>query len=114
MRRLFCTALTFGAILSVSLGCATEETEEEEDILPTDIFEISVGPELEVCTEGGQKCMVVNGGHYYERIIGFDYEPGYHYVLRVENYKFADDEFPDDARRVGRRLLEVLEKRKAE
>ena len=80
-----------------------------------EIREVTVGPTLAKCYGVGlQSCMVVDGGLFYDRIEGFDFEPGYNYRLRIGVYDPWDGkEPPQDAGRHAYRLLEQLEKTRA-
>ncbi len=62
------------------------------------------------------KCMVVDGGLFYDSIEGFDYEEGYVYRLKIERYDAwpGQGEPPQDAGRYGYRLVEVLSRRAVE
>ncbi len=45
---------------------------------------VTVGPEMQPCTGvGEQECLVVDGELFYDSIEGFDYEPGFEYVLEI-------------------------------
>ena len=77
------------------------------------VREVTVGPELVAC-EGPfpQQCMVVDGELFYGDIDGFEYEAGYRYRLRIEQYdRFPGrTEIPQDTGRYGYRLVTLLEK----
>ena len=76
-------------------------------------MEVTVGPQTEQCVgEAVQTCLVVDGELFYDDILGFDFEPGYRYVIRMERFDaWPDrDEPPQDASRYGYRLIEILEK----
>ena len=77
----------------------------------TELMEVTVGPELEDCVGiAPMKCMVVDGGLFYDPIVGFDHEPGYEYRLRIERYDPWEGEPPADASEYAYRLIEVIEK----
>lgn len=77
------------------------------------VREVTVGPELVAC-EGPfpQQCMVVDGELFYGDIDGFEYEAGYRYRLRIEQYdRFpGQTEIPQDTGRYGYRLVALLGK----
>ena len=55
---------------------------------------------------------MVDGGFFYDEIDGFDHEPGYEYLLKIEQYDAfpGEDEPPQDTGRYGYRLLELVSK----
>ena len=77
-----------------------------------EVREVVVGPELEDCVGvGPMKCMVVDGLLFYDGIDGFDYEQGYEYRLRIEQFDaWPGQEPPQDAGRYGYRLIEIISK----
>lgn len=90
-----------------------------EDAAPADvetdgvIIEVTVGPEMEDCVGAApMRCLVVDGGLFYEPVEGFEHEQGYEYRLRIERYDAWPDqaEPPADASRYGYRLIEVISK----
>ncbi len=61
-----------------------EFADEHTDLEPV-IEEFLIGPELQDCVGvGPQTCMIVNDEYFYDSIVGFEYEEGYNYELRVE------------------------------
>lgn len=77
------------------------------------VREVTVGPERVDCVGVGPRlCLVVDGGLFYDAIDGFDYEEGYHYRLRIEQYDAwpGQEEPPADAGRYGYRLIELISK----
>ena len=109
----------------VSVACANEDRSGEAStpvapdiVQPTlspspEVMEVSVGPQLESCVGSyPMMCMVVDGDLFYDEIEGFDFEPGYEYKLRIEQYDRwpNTDEPPQDAGKYGYRLIEVLQK----
>ena len=77
------------------------------------VQEVVVGPEQVECTGSApQLCLVVDGELFYDEIEGFEYEAGYIYRLRIEEYDRwpGQTEIPQDAGRYGYRLLELLAK----
>ena len=91
-------ALVFGA-------CTT-------DVSTTEVLEVEVAPELVDCVGvAPMKCMVVDGEFFYGSIDGFDYEEGYVYKLRIEQYEaYPGREPPQDASKYGYRLIELISK----
>ena len=78
-----------------------------------EVMEVMVGPVLLECVGAGpRKCLEVNGELFYESIVGFEYEEGYNYRLKIEQYDASPGEEgpPQDASRYGYRLIEVLRK----
>ena len=83
-----------------------ELLEEGESSLLT----FNVGPERMTCTgEMEMECLIVNGEYFYDEIAGFEFEPGFEYVLRVE--RISKDNVPMDASSYEYNLVEVEEKR---
>ena len=77
------------------------------------VQEVVVGPEQVECTGSApQLCLLVDGELFYDEIEGFEYEAGYIYRLRIEEYDRwpGQTEIPQDAGRYGYRLLELLAK----
>lgn len=84
-----------------------------DDSRATVVLEVTVEPELVDCVGvGPRKCLVVDGEFFYESIEGFDHEPGYRYMIRMERFDAWPEmeEPPQDASRYGYRLIEILEK----
>ncbi len=101
--------------LSCGVGAGTDASTDEPggDSRTTAVLEVSVGPELVDCVGiGPRKCLVVDGKFFYDSIAGFDYEPGYRYMIRMERFEAwpGSEEPPQDASRYGYRLIEILEK----
>ena len=101
--------------LACGAGGASNEaaTDVPEDTLETTVLEVTVGAERVDCVGvAPKKCLVVDGLYFFDSIEGFDYEPGYRYVIRMERYDAWPDmeEPPQDASAYGYRLLEILEK----
>ncbi len=75
---------------------------------------VYVGPyQVDCVGVGPQKCLLVKEDAegdwtmYYDRIVGFDYEPGYEYTLRISEEKVKDP--PADASSIRWTLVEVVE-----
>ena len=81
----------------------------------TMVMEVVVGPKLEDCVGSHpMRCMVVDGSLFYSEIEGFDYEEGYEYRLRIEEYDpWGGEEPPQDASAYNYRLIELLSKTEA-
>lgn len=127
MRSLWLVALTI-AVLVVVFSCSDDGREVKEvtvDPAPSknentgpanggrEVKEVTVGPELLDCVGvGPMKCLEVDGGLFYETIHGFDYEEGYTYRLKIEQYEAypGREEPPQDASKYGYRLIDVLSK----
>ena len=76
------------------------------------VEDVVIGPELEDCVGvAPMRCMVVDGGLFYDEIEGFEHEEGYRYRIRMERYDpWGGEEPPADASSRGYRLVEVVEK----
>ena len=110
------------AALAVSIAALACTAPAAESATPTPIpppapngsvQEVVVGPEQVECTGSApQLCLVVDGELFYDEIEGFEYEAGYIYRLRIEEYDRwpGQTEIPQDAGRYGYRLLELLAK----
>ncbi len=102
--------LVFAAgVVEESNDKAAEANEEEATKT------LFVGPELVDCVGvGPQKCMQVRQSEdaewtlFYDQIVGFEYEPGYEYELRVSETKI--DNPPADASSLELTLVEVVRK----
>ena len=79
--------------------------------------EVSVGPARQHCYGPFPRmCLVVDGRQFYHEIKGFTHEPGYEYVLRIEEYDAypGQEVIPQDSPgRYGYRLVEEVSKVKA-
>ncbi len=100
---------------SAAPTAAPEPTRETAEATPEptgDIMEVEVGPELQDCVGMmPMKCMMVDGGLFYEPIEGFEHEAGYSYRLRIERYDpWEGKEVPQDASQYNYRLIEVISK----
>lgn len=76
-----------------------------------------VASETRTCYGAGrQQCMLVRGAdtepwqYFYGNIEGFDYEPGYEYVLRVGKEKVENP--PQDASSIRYRLVKLVSREK--
>lgn len=101
--------------VSCSLGGGNTEGPPDPDgeSRETSVMDVTVGPERVDCVGvGPRKCLVVDGLYFYDSIDGFDYEPGYRYLIRMERYDAwpEHEEPPQDASMYGYRLIEILEK----
>lgn len=80
---------------------------------------LTVASETRTCSGVGKwECMLVRHGdagqweYFYGNIAGFDYEPGYEYVLRVKKEEVKNP--PQDASSVKYTLVKVLSKEKVD
>ena len=118
-------ALAALAVAIAALACTAptaEPTTPTEPPMPTptqptapngSVQEVVVGPEQVECTGSApQLCLIIDGELFYDEIEGFEYEAGYIYRLRIEEYDRwpGQTEIPQDAGRYGYRLLELLAK----
>ena len=80
------------------------------------VVDVVIGPELEDCVGvAPMRCMVVDGELFYDEIEGFEHEDGYRYRIRMERYDpWGGGEPPADASAWGYRLVEVVEKTRAQ
>jgi hypothetical protein len=116
------TGIILALLVLLGLSCgngqsvwSSSSVEEDQQgiIRETTIMESSVNSEMVDCVGvGPRKCLVVDGNFFYDSIDVFDFEPGYHYVIRMERYDAWPDreEPPQDASRYGYRLIEILDK----
>ena len=105
--------LFFGLSCGNGEGVETAPADQDGDPRASTTLEVTVGPEMVDCVGvGPMKCLVVDGLYFYDEIEGFDYEPGYRYVIGMERYDAwpSEEEPPQDASRYGYRLIEILEK----
>ena len=79
------------------------------------VVDVVIGPELEDCVGvAPMRCMVVDGGLFYDEIEGFEHEAGYRYRIRMERYDpWGGEPPPADASAYGYRLVEVVERVRA-
>lgn len=80
------------------------------------VEDVVIGPELVDCVGvAPMRCMVVDEGLFYDEIEGFEHEEGYRYRIRMERYDpWGGEEPPADASSRGYRLVEVLERARAQ
>lgn len=80
------------------------------------VVEVVIEAELVDCVGvAPMRCMVVDGGLFYDEIEGFEHEAGYRYRVRMERYDpWGGNEPPADASAWGYRLVEVLDKVRAQ
>ncbi len=76
-----------------------------------------VGPELKDCMGMvPQKCMVVDGGFFYDPIARFNHESGNTYQIKVRRTQIYDPTIPNGARMDASiyryELLEIISKKK--
>ena len=105
--------LFLGISCGVGAGTGTTSNGAGDESRSTAVLEVSVGPDMVDCVGvGPRKCLVVDGKFFYDSIEGFDYEPGYRYMIRMERFDawLGSEEPPQDASRYGYRLIEILEK----
>ncbi len=77
------------------------------------VEDVRVGPARVECYGPFRRmCLVIDGGHFYDEIEGFEHEPGYEYRLRIARHDAwpGEKEPPQDAGRYGYRLLELISK----
>ena len=80
------------------------------------VVEVVIEAELVDCVGvAPMRCMVVDGELFYGAIEGFEHEAGFRYRVRMERYDPWDGEPPPaDASAWGYRLVEVVEKVRAQ
>lgn len=88
----------------------------QDDMAVECVEDVVIGPELVDCVGvAPMRCMVVDGGLFYDEIEGFEHEAGYRYRIRMERYDpWGGEEPPADASAWGYRLVEVVEKTRAQ
>ncbi|MFP2768144.1 DUF4377 domain-containing protein [Oceanisphaera sp. KMM 10153] len=106
------------ALLTLLLaGCSTGGAPEANGNVEAtaEVMTVTVGPQRVHCVGvGPMQCLVVDGRLFYDRIQGFEFEPGYQQTLRVERrQRFTSATAPADASLYQYRLLQVLDKHKA-
>lgn len=82
------------------------------DVNSGNIEILEIGSERKSCegeAEYPQGCLIVNGKLFYENISGFDYEPGYEYILKVRRFK--RDEGLQDVGKYEYSLVEIISKK---
>ncbi|OYD23893.1 DUF4377 domain-containing protein [Oceanimonas baumannii] len=105
---------SFAVLLTVLLaGCSAGEQQDSMSA-GTEVMTVTVGPQQADCVGvGPMKCLVVDGQLFYDRISGFEFEPGYQQTLQIERrQRFTPDNAPADASLYQYRLLQVLGKQK--
>ncbi|MBR9857074.1 MAG: DUF4377 domain-containing protein [Gammaproteobacteria bacterium] len=99
-------------------GCSTggEPSAGGDAEATAEVMTVTVGPQRVHCVGvGPMQCLVVDGGLFYDRIQGFEFEPGYQQTLRIERrQRFTPATAPADASLYQYRLLQVLDKQKAQ
>ncbi|MEE9347859.1 MAG: DUF4377 domain-containing protein [Robiginitomaculum sp.] len=77
----------------------------------TILFEI--GPNIVDCTgESAQKCLVVNGEYFYDKIEGYAHKPGLVSIIEIERRQScAGDMCPQDAAMYEYKLLRIVSER---
>ncbi|MGX9985814.1 DUF4377 domain-containing protein [Chryseobacterium sp. POL2] len=103
-----------GIFLFVLAQCSVQTSEN------TSIKTLFVSAEQKDCSNGAgtQKCMLVREkpteqwSYFYSNIDGFNYEPGYDYVLTVSTAKIANP--PADASSIKYTLIKQISKTKRE
>ncbi|TKB49677.1 DUF4377 domain-containing protein [Ferrimonas aestuarii] len=90
-------------VLALVTGCTAA---------PKPGYVVNVAPQKTHCVGvGPMQCLVVDDQLFYEPIIGFEFEPGFEYKLRIQRIEaFTDGQIPADASRYQYKLLEVLSK----
>ncbi|HNV01603.1 MAG TPA: DUF4377 domain-containing protein [archaeon] len=85
--------------LTLFLGCVDQKIKTFE-----------IGPKLIDCQGvGPMKCMVVNGGNFYNQIEGFTFEEGYNYTISVTTDKIENP--PADGSSIKYTLIKVISKK---
>ncbi len=68
-----------------------------------------IAPQRRPCVGAGpMECLVVNGKLFYDNVVGFDYEPGYDYTVRVRRSRRENP--PADASAYTYTLVELVDK----
>ena len=92
-----------------------EEIEEVPEVGDAIELTVEVGPEMIDCVGvSNQKCLVVDGDLFYDRIVGFEHESGNRYKLQIKRtlaWGTTDPaQIPADAGLYKYELLEVISK----
>lgn len=94
-----CTACSTGQIESWTQGECNTET-----------LILTVGPKKVDCVGVvPMKCLVVDGNNFYDNIVGFDFEEGNTYEIKV-NKITKDEPIPADASKFKYELVEIISK----
>ena len=108
---------SFVVLLAMVLaGCSAGEQQHSRHAgAEAEVMTVTVGAERIDCVGvGPMRCLVVDGKLFYDRIEGFEFEPGYQQTLQIERrQRFTPANAPADASLYQYRLLRVLEKKKA-
>ena len=125
-KKVLCSAFVVLVMISLFAACqaqpgqadpALETSSGRASDQAASMLEISVGPARQECYGPFPRmCLVVDGRQFYNEIDGFTHEPGYEYVLRIEEYDAypGQAEIPQDAPgRSGYRLIEEVSKVRA-
>jgi len=102
-------------ILQFTLSCSDDEHEPAIVTLRVNHFQqtaIGVGQQLVLLTQEAKKIGTDNWSYFYFNIEGFNYEPGFIYLLSVEKQKISNP--PQDASSIKYILKEVLSKQKVD
>ncbi len=92
----------------VLVDLETEKKNEQEEDLSS-VVTFRVGSELVDCVGvAPQKCLMIDDEYFYDEIVGFTYEAGYEYVLRVR--KDVIENPPADGSSFSYNLVEIVSK----
>lgn len=101
--------------MSLLVACSTNHKSSETPEQPVKTMIVVVGPEKVDCVGvAPMKCLVVDGGFFYEPIKGFDFKQGYDYKLEIQRIQlYTESTVPADANLYEYRLIKVLSKTKS-
>jgi hypothetical protein len=86
------------AITQLALSCSNDENDTEIIELRINHFQqtaIGVGQQLVIQIQEGKEIGTENWSYFYSNIEGFEYEPGFIYMLSVEKQKISNP--PEDS-----------------
>ncbi|GGB53665.1 hypothetical protein GCM10011502_28600 [Oceanisphaera marina] len=104
-------------LLMTLTACTANAPQDTQKVdASTTVKTVTVGPQTVDCVGvGPMKCLIVDDAFFYDRIQGFDFEPGYEYQLKIEQrQRFSPSNVPADASLYEYRLVDVLSKIKPE
>lgn len=119
-RYIYCVAVIMTCLFGITCLSSCLNDDEDVDIVKTIIIEVDSTPCTvyiewpEPCSISGMRIKEENSSEWQKvplsRIVGFTYEPGYFYTLKVKKVILANP--PADGGSRNYTLIEVLRKRK--
>ena len=104
------------SLLVLSACVADNNVHVDESLVSHDdkIMLMTVAPEKTLCHGFVlMECYIVDGKPFFDEIVGFDYQPGYWYQLKVRRTQpYTAENAPQDIGLYRYQLIEVLSKSK--